>query len=69
MPIVLKSGSLNLLEPSGPVNGLLYLYLYFIYIGTLFYTLILKHERVFTSFCLYIQTNLFARLSKKLTEK
>ena len=26
MPIVLKSGSLNLLEPSGPVTGLLYLY-------------------------------------------
>jgi hypothetical protein len=25
-PIVLKSGSLNLLEPSGPVKGLLYLY-------------------------------------------
>jgi hypothetical protein len=30
MPIVLKSGSLNLLEPSGPVMGLLYLYLYII---------------------------------------
>jgi hypothetical protein len=28
MPVVLKSGSLNLLEPSGPVMGLLYLYLY-----------------------------------------
>ena len=27
MPIVLKSGSLYLLEPSGPVMGLLYLYL------------------------------------------
>jgi len=27
VPIVLKSGSLNLLEPSGPVMGLLYLYL------------------------------------------
>jgi hypothetical protein len=25
VPIVLKSGSLNLLEPSGPVQGLLYL--------------------------------------------
>jgi len=25
-PIVLKSGSFNLLEPSGPVMGLLYLY-------------------------------------------
>jgi hypothetical protein len=28
VPIVLKFGSLNLLEPSGPVMGLLYLYLY-----------------------------------------
>jgi hypothetical protein len=27
MLIVLKSGNLNLLEPSGPVMGLLYLYL------------------------------------------
>jgi hypothetical protein len=27
VPIVLKSWSLNLLEPSGPVQGLLYLYL------------------------------------------
>jgi len=26
MPSVLKSGSLNLLEPSGPVMGLLYLF-------------------------------------------
>jgi hypothetical protein len=25
VPIVLKSGSLNILEPSGPVQGLLYL--------------------------------------------
>jgi hypothetical protein len=28
VPIVLKSGSLNLLEPSGPVQGMLYLYPY-----------------------------------------
>jgi hypothetical protein len=27
VPIVLKSGSFNLLDPSGPVMGLLYLYL------------------------------------------
>jgi hypothetical protein len=34
VPIVLKSGSLNLLEPSGPAkacNGLLYLYVYNVY--------------------------------------
>jgi hypothetical protein len=28
VPIVLKSGSLKLLEPSGPVQGLLHIYLY-----------------------------------------
>ena len=28
VPIVMKSGSLSLLEPSGPIQGLLYLYLY-----------------------------------------
>ena len=28
--IVMKSGNLNFLEPSGPVMGLLYLYLYLI---------------------------------------
>ena len=43
MPIVLKSGNLNLLEPSGPVMGLLYLF--FIYITRVYkiylaYTLI-----------------------------
>ena len=27
-PIILKPGSINLLQPSGPVQGLLYLYLY-----------------------------------------
>ena len=31
VPIVLKSGSFSLLEPSGPVQGLLYLYLTFMY--------------------------------------
>ena len=30
VPIVLKSGSLNLMESSGPVQGLLYLYIYFL---------------------------------------
>ena len=32
VPIVLKSGSLNLLEPSGPVMGLLYLFTFIIII-------------------------------------